>query len=266
MIHVANDTDGGLHQAMTILSRGLERLGVGTDSPDMTLGPASGGMISVMRVRRGLDGETRGIVHLHTVGGRGERLDDEARATLDRQMHRHARRLLRLEALRKADEDADTPPQWSYTMHRLMASALRARDIDPTFAAGGWRAMGGTVLRHLCDERNISIGDITVEDGRIDMSTMMMGDMMVIGRGRPAVVLERVLPETMIAQFAGRMLHEVVDHPAVVRAGPLRIRDVVADRGSTTLVLDDVQDFLRRPPVGTDRRWRRVPFKPHSKD
>lgn len=252
-----------LGHARAIMRDGAAALGAATCEREMSAHVAEDGSIAVVRVRRTTSGETREMVHLQTTEDPDAPIDATGLETLDREVHRCARRALRNREIERRDFDQTEPPRWSYTMHRLVMAVLREKDIDPLLLSDGWERLGGVVLRYLCEEARITLGAIVVEDGRIDPATLIVEGMEIVGQGRPAVILDYVLPATVVATMAGRQLREVVDHPAVRRAGQLRIEEAIHGDTYTTLVLEDVQDFVRRPPKGVDRRWRSVPFKPH---
>lgn len=180
--------------------------------------------------------------------------DHEAR--LDRQIARHVRRLLRLQSIGDAD------PHWSYTMHRLMLAMFRHADVDPILTMAGSLEHRHMLLDHVTQDTPLSVGAIRIEDGRIDAATLHLPGLQFAGNGRTAVLITADMPETMVASLPGRRLHEVVDHPAIARAGPIRIEDADVQNGNLTLVVEDVQDHVRRPPTGADRRWRKAPYRP----
>jgi len=242
---------------------GVTALGAVDCERELSAHVAEDGSIAVVRVRRTTSGETREMVHLQTTEDPDAPIDTTGLETLDREVHRCARRSLRNRAIEQQDFDQTEPPRWSYTMHRLVMAVLREKDIDPLLLSDGWERLGGVVLRYMCEEARITLGAIVVEDGRIDPAALIVEGMEIVGHGRPAVILDDVLPATVVTTMAGRQLRDVLDHPAVRRAGPLRIEEAIHGDTYTTLILEDIQDFVRRPPKGVDRRWRSVPFKPH---
>lgn len=180
--------------------------------------------------------------------------DHESR--LEREIGRHVRRLLRLEAV------GDDDPMWSYTMHRLMLGMFRCAGVDPVLTVSGPQEHRRMLLDYVTQDTPLSIGAIRVEDGRIDAATMHLAGIQFAGNGRVAVLLKADMAETLVSSLPGRRLHEVLDHPAVARAGPIRIQDADVQDGHLTLVVEEVQDHVRRPPKGADRRWRKAPYHP----
>lgn len=194
-------------------------------------------------------------------------LSDADLQTLDRHVSRHVRRTLRERAIAKAvGEERDADPQWSFTMHRLARAMLLEVQLSPTMFINGRDRTWDLAIPMLAGEKGMELGAHHVEDGRVDLHSVSWRDLELVGKGRPCVVIDQTMPDTLAAALAGRLLSAAISHPAVNRAGPIRIVQADVRSTFTTLILEDVQDFVRRPPPGTDRRWTRVPFLPTTTD
>lgn len=210
---------------------------------------------------RQASGERRGPAgwYVEAMMGEGTHILNEGIERLTRQIHRHLRRRARIDAL--GDRiGAD----WAHTMHRLPLTAMRMAGLDPVLLL---RRDGEQALRWLEKKIDLTLGTFSIEDGRIDAdeTSLENGEMRILGSGRPGLIVHASIPDTVLIGLGGRLLSEVVDHPVVHRAGPLRIEEAFSTAGDppwVTFVLEDRQDFIRRPPVGTDRRWARIPFHP----
>lgn len=177
---------------------------------------------------------------------------------LRRQIDRHARRLLRLDAIGGADE----PPIWSNSLHVLAVAMLRHAGIPPGYLVHTGDAARDQLINYLASEKNVGMGQMRHEDGRLDVSTLIVGKLEFVGFGRPCLNVTAQMPDSAVAALPGRRLREVVDHPTTARTGALRIEDAIMADGMLTLVLEDRQEPLARTPAGTDRRWLRVPYHP----
>lgn len=179
---------------------------------------------------------------------------------LEREIARHVRRLLRRRAI--ASAGANGEPAWSYTMHRLMLGMLRHAGIDPATTTIGSMAERRMLLDYMMQGTGLSMGALIVEDGRVDAATLHLDGFQYVGNGRTAAIVNAAIPESTVTSLVGRRLHQVIDHPAVARVGPIRIEEADLDGDHLTLVLEDVQDHVRRPPAGIDRSWRRIAYRP----
>lgn len=204
--------------------------------------------------------------YLMPTGDPARPLDQAGEEQLDREISRYVRRVLRQSAIASAGA-GERHPAWSYTLHRVALGWLRNAGLDPMLAVGGERSDGGRAFRFLADQAGLGVGDLRVEDGRLDFSTITTGDrVQFVGRGRPALMVEIDIPETVVTAMPGRLLSEVLDHSCVHRAGSVRIEAADRSDGMVTIILRDTQEFLRRPPAGIDRRWRKIPFMPQPDD
>lgn len=195
--------------------------------------------------------------------GEGDHILGEGLRRLTRQIHRHLRRTARIAAL-----GDDAGADWAHTMHRLPLTAMRMAGVDPVLLL---RKDGEHLMQWLEKKIEMTVGTFSIEDGRIDANDLSLdnGELRFVGSGRPALIAHAAVPETVLVALGGRLLSEVVEHPVVQRAGPLRIVEAFSTTGDppwVTFILEDRQEFIRRPPPGTDRRWNRIPFEPHWVD
>lgn len=244
------------------ISQGVQALGVSDTLPGLNADFGTNGEILLYRVRETINGTRCEPTYLAPTGDAASPIDGASLEQLDREIRRHARRTLRQHSLAKADV-SDRAPPWSFTMHRLALGWFRHVSIDPVLAVGGPLSDAFKAFLYFSQEKGFATGTMLLEDGRMDFNSISTdGDIQLIGHGRPALLIEREVPETLVAGMTGRLVSEVIDHPAIRRAGPVRIEEAMYGDGLLTLALKDVQDFIRRPPVGTDRRWNAIPFDP----
>lgn len=259
-------TEDALRRARDIcnarIARGRAIHGVTDDGSLYPIPGSIEGTLLVYRTRN-VDGvETCEPDHLGFLEG-DPWMSEACQATLDRHVARHARRTLRMQAIGNMRGDTcDEGPLWSFTTHRLTRAALLEAGFDTSVLAEGRDEMQKNVIQALADASGVALQDYTVEDGRVDVHALSWRGLEIFGGGRPRIVIEHMIPETLAAALPGRPLSQVVSHPAVARAGPIRIIEVHPGPGLTTIILEDVQDHIRRPPPGTDRRWTRIPFMP----
>lgn len=263
--------DMGYEHAKALISRGLDALGVSDTIPGLSLDYGTNGTILLTRIREAPHGNpprTRcPCDNLVCTGDPAAPLELGALQAIDVAIRRHARRTLRIQAMRKAGVSGDPPP-WSYTMHRLTLAWLRHKEMDPLLVRDGPNRMGINAFNYIAEEHGLSGINPLVEDGRIEIPLIeeRKTGMQIIGHGIPCLVIETVLPQTLVAAITGKLLSDIVDHPAIRRAGPIRIVGADQNQEILTLMLSDVQDFIRRPPPGFDRRWNRIPFTPRTWD
>jgi hypothetical protein len=236
------------------LDEALDTNGLPGDHAGFQVDVVETGSLKGVRPRSIATGETQSTWAM-SHSPRGE-IHPDHEARLDREIARHVRRLLRLQSI------GDAEPLWSYTMHRLMLAMFRHADVDPVLTVAGRHEHRRMLLDHVTQDTPLSVGAIKVEDGRIDAATLNLPGLQFAGNGRTAVLITADIPQTVVASLPGRRLRDVVDHPAVARAGPIRIEAADVQNGHLTLVVEDVQDHVRRPPTGADRRWRKAPYHP----
>lgn len=260
-----NALDRATDEARRMIHERLRSLGMPDAINGLRADPGSDGTVLVYRTRTIAGSETSEPVNLPVEADPARPLGAFALREITMLIERHARRTMRLRALRSAGQDG-AEPTWSFTMHRMMRGFLMARGIDPAMAVArpdmdkAGRDNLDFVMRYLGQQASVSIGRNLQEDGRLDFDSLLDDGIQIIGKGRPAILIEGSFPETVAASLPGRLVSEVVDHPAVRRAGPVRIEDADFSSGLLTIVMTDVQDFVRRPPKGFDRTWSRMRF------
>lgn len=240
-----------------------QRMGLSDTLPGLRADFGTNGGIILQRDRRCFDEDSVVETHLSATGNASRPIDNRSMEALDRAIARHVRRNLRLQAISAGE---DSPPVWSYTVHRLAKAWMLAKGMDPTMATGGPKGIGTTALKMLADQADVGLGAISCEDGRLDVVEMVQDGMVLLGKGRPTLLIEREVPETMAKAMVGRRLCQVLDHEVLRKAGPARIMEANVTEGVLQLILEDRQDHLRRPPIGADRRWNRIPFDPQPGD
>ena len=260
--HLPEAQASAIARTRDAIAAGVRALGLRDVPPGLDVGRGTGGTVSLGRTLSDHLGQDRTVSTSLALDAEGH-LDGRSAEALRRAIRRYARRHLRLRAIAAAALD-DGPPPWSLTTHRLTAAWMRSKGMDPGGLA--WLMAQPAHYRHLIGEQHgLEIDAVTMEDGRIDvraLSDRNEGSAMLIGAGRQTLHVPATLPATLVAACVGRPIAEVVDHHATRRAGRVRIVEADSDANGTTFVLEDVQDFIRRPPPGVDRRWRRVPFDP----
>lgn len=262
------DVDLACRHAAARISARLAEHGIEDGASGIGVDPGMNGTVLLHRARTTANGLVTGPTYLSLTGDPTHPLDGRSIEALDLEIDRHVRRKLRLQSLAKAGiRHEEEHPAWSYTIQRLALGWLRALDIDPALLTGGPKSDACRAVSILADQKGVSIGGLRIEDGRLDLSAISdSGGVQLIGHGRPALLVETEVPETLATSMQGRLVSEIIDHPATRRSGPVRIKEVDNREGLLTLVLDDVQDFIRRPPVGIDRRWRTIPYRPTPSD
>lgn len=262
-----DDLDRATAEARRIIARKLTAMGLADEVQGLHAVAGSIGDVLVYRTRTVAGGETTEAKHLTANGDPDQPLDVGALRDLDTMIRRHARRTLRHRAIARTGHGGEEPV-WAHTMHRVMRRFVMEKGLDPAMMVAGPDQDDATrrnidyTLRYMADQSGLSLGKDRQEDGRLDFDSVIDGDIQIIGGGRPALLLGRTLPESFVAALPGRLLSEVIDHPAIRRAGPVRIEEAEGRPGLVTIVMADVQDFIRRPPAGFDRKWSRIRFTP----
>lgn len=259
----SNAMDQAHKLATDTIASAIRALGVDGAISQLKPDFGSQGTLLLYRLRK-RDGDETSEPEYIPVMNESPWIADSDLEMIRRNVARHVRRHLRNRAIVTAGEEKE--PQWSFTMHRLARAMLLEAGIDPALFIDWRETLRMRAISHLGEEAGMSIGQFTVEDGRIDMHSLRWRGLELGGRGKPFVIVDQPIPETLAHALVGRPLSEAISHPAVQRARPIRIERVDTNSEFTTFIIEDVQDFLRQPPVGTDRRWRRIPFMPQTTD
>lgn len=244
------------------IDRQLKAFSLSQTDVDLRVDYGSQGNLLIYRTRT-RDGQKTTEADYIAVLDNGLWLSETDLKTIDRHTSRAIRRYLRKRSICAAGQDHDKhEPAWSYTMHRLARAIFLETKIDPVMLSNITDTAAYTAVGMLGEQAGLVLGPAVVEDGHIDVHTLRWRNLEFGGNGQPFVIIDQPIPETVATALAGRMLSEAISHPAVQRAHPIRISWAETNDSYTTFILEDVEDFIRRPPVGIDRRWRRIPFLP----
>ena len=260
--------DDAVDEANRVIRERLNALEDDLSADGIRAVAGTGGDVLVYRTRVTVQGDTSEPRYAQASGRGDDPLTPIGRSIVEDEARRHARRTLRLRALARAGVE-DEPPTWAYTMHRLLRGMLLNAGVDPAIAVhrskDGSSRDGDFLLRYMAEQNGLMMGAAIHEDGRLDYVNVLSGGIEYSGRAGPRLIVTADLPDTVAASLGGRLVADVVDHPAVRRAGPVRIRSATVAANGVTLLLADTQEFVRRPPRGFDRGWARVPYHTHER-
>lgn len=193
-----------------------------------------------------------------------EPLDARSMREVRRQIDRYARRRLRL---REIEKDEKELPFWSYSSHRLLVALFQEAGLSLQYAAHGQQSLSYEYFDYGTQNAGIiQCSPPHIEDGRLDFATVQWKDISYIGGGRPCIRLDKHVPETILSTLPGRHLQDLIDHPAIKRAKPIKIEEVEQNMDGISIIMEDIQETLQKPPVGISKKWARIPYHPQSID
>lgn len=253
--------DAAVTEANRRIAEHAGRLGHPAAAAGLQAVAGSQGTVLIYRIRGTAEGDRCDAEHLGVTDDTRNPLDEPADHTLRVAVQRHVRRSLRNRMI----ADAGAPgsePTWSFTMHRIARRWLMETGVDPAIATAGTVKQNEVdfLIGYMARQADLTVGKLHREDGRIGFEGIIDGHLHFTDVSGPRIIVSRTLPDSMVGAMPGRLVSEVIDHHAVRKAGPVRIASARCEGGSLTLDLADTQDFIRRPPPGSDRAWASIPF------
>ncbi len=192
-----------------------------------------------------------------------EPLDGRSLHEVQRQIDRYVRRRVRLREIEKSGEER---PLWSCSGHRLLISLFREADLSLRYAAEGQKSLAYEFFSYKASVEGIENNPLHSEDGRVDFETVRWKGISYIGGGRPCIRLDTQVPETILSALPGKLLQGLIDHPVIQKAKPIKIVEAAQDLDGLSIVMEDIQDPLQRPPKGISMKWARIPYHPQPID